>query len=345
MIPNNSRKQVARNTVALGKVSDRFNPVFARKSDTALGTVPDTVIFQVLSEARPTNFVADFGSTIIEQRAGIYNCVEMVLNNEESSGINAWDGNNNYVDKLTDKQGATAIVDGTDAASTYTEWSGTTSYLIGDVVQINTEFTLDTTKKLTTIRIFKAIKDNLKKPPESNPEEWTELTVEVLNIPESMGNKWPAVVRRAAKVAKWDRIIANRYTDNTGISRWAGHDTAGNTRIFKLTGDTESSYPLASILIKNTWIGHSGSTNIYAEEGGINYAEQIVDFQGNNLWDFDSSDEFHVTATWSDGMWMRTQELSMLRPIHGIKYTALGIEADIDGTTIGLNGSDQLEVI
>jgi hypothetical protein len=306
-------------------------------------------IFQVRSFATPRTLD---GGVTYSTRLGIYNCVEMFVNDKQLAsfpfaGNTGWEGSdlllNNEPSRISDATGKTPYLAKTNWSGTYTdyeEWGATETYTEGDIVEVTQTYTISNGPigKNKVVRTYRAKATSTKKIPADNPDLWEDLTVEVLNLSESymqagLESGWP-------KICKFDLITASEWLDNTNVRRWAGYDNVGQCKAFLATGDVDApSQPICDAV----YGGLNTTNGIYATEGEPNY-NVTINNPVDGVLDWETITNQWILAAWYVGAWH-------MHPVFatyaggGLKHNKTTLEAKVDGTTIGINGSGELYVI
>jgi len=284
-----------------------------------------TKIFQVRSFAEiPEGFEPDDDNSVL----GIYNCIELILNE-------------NYErNRIADKSGFTPYRNNNiSLGADYQEWDNSTSYDVGDIVEVTTTRVII---PRVTVRTYQAKFANTGKNPALNPVSdirdspgvWIDLTVQVLNLSESYTAAIGFTVALQPKLGKTDLIQASVMTDISGASRWAGTDSASSIRTFKLNGDEDvGATPTGDMLY-----GDITTTPVLAQEGELNYGIRLqnlgnLNFNGQTTW---------MTGYWTKGVWFMVPYFIPTLG-QGITSSGTNIEAKVDGVTIGFTGTSQLK--
>jgi hypothetical protein len=292
MPPKNTKEQVARNTEALGDISDRDNPVFRRNSKPAL-------IAPAAAAAASIYMVT--GSHLTKY--GFYYCLPLVI---DLTTVNAGPSTGGV--KLKNIDFDIGPLD-LGIFSFPTAWSSTTIYFKGTLVSVGRQ-------------VFKALRKNLEENPLTRIDDWTETTVEVLNLSEWMGwdagpeaeppqNPEPdaAITELLPKLVYLDIITASSQLATGGGSVIAGFDTIGTTRLFKLNkGHTQTNTQQFT-----AWaVKADGFVTLSGE--GLSNVKVIpfttngdIDGQSSSLNQFwcgeGTSDTRVLPCTWIKGMW------------------------------------------
>ena len=357
------------NGTALNLNIDAVRRRIAKQSQAAQNRV-----FQVRSIAEPLELVFEGEPEIKLSRVGIYSCIEMVVNNEVDPGndVAGWDSPgsatlNEFPTRITDKQDEISKTftpyDGDD----YEQWLAGKAYSVDDIIEVITQYTDFQTSVLWGVsNIYKALKENIKRPPATNPDYWRKLSVEVLNIPEG-----PLAfgATREAKLAKFDLIVASATADNTGPLRWAGWDTVGATRLFYPTGGADGTWPICNVVYNAANAPPPTRPQAIEGELGYNIVLRNTYFGGSSagrVIDWTSIDNIWVSATWFNNTWSLTPilafsvgkgviiddndlavDIDSTRGSQGLDYigTRDTLTVKVDGITIGFNASGELEVI
>ncbi len=286
-------------------------------------------------------------------RAGIYNCVEMVLNNKPNSGSTSTASQSIRHDgqqsRILDRFGAVSDTYRIGISSDepeYVEWESKTTYTKDDQVEVITEYTDQETypeQQLRKVsRIYRSREENIDRPPASNPDIWQDLTVEVFNLPEQYTN----LRRPRPKLGKFDLMTAWQAVDNTGVIRTVGMDTVGNTRSFVLDLDATSNLGGGEPIVNMTYGYPRSFPARHAQEGELNYNIGLNVLDGNTSVDFrDVADADAFQANWVYGRWDIIPYNVGWKLTKGLVYEDSLLTVKVDGVTIDFNGSGELEQI
>ena len=342
---NNTKRQIAANAESIKAVDGKESKVFQRITSNAPSVAAagvTTKIFQARSFADPL-----FTGGVFYDRIGVYNCVEMAINDKLNvtkgiTGTLSPSTASGWPNRVTDRQGATSDTYNISSftSSDYTQWSVSTSYITGAIVEVISQYTdagTSLTRKVS--HIYLALADNTGKPPASSLAFWQDLTIEVFNACE----QYSLTSSRYPKLAKFDVMIGNPVVDNQGGQRWLGNDTVGNTRIFQFTGDTTSTFPIADICYGVPLVTPSGEI---AQAGELNYnTPLLLDNSGTINYD-DILASRRLAATWVYGNWHLSPFFSLVMwSAKGLEQIGESMAVKVDGTTIDFDGTGHLKQI
>jgi hypothetical protein len=248
--------------------------------------------------------------------------------------------------RITDKSGAvdedyTINLDPFSGNSDYNAYSGSTAYIVGDVVELFSEYTESNNSLLRRVsRIYIATKANTAEHPLKFPDSWRELTIEVFNLPEQY-TQWSEIT---PKLAKFDIISGTARVDNTNTSRWVGVDTVGSAKAFHLDPDaTTGGNPVGNLAYGRYAVAPTDSTAIEGELG-YNVNLYVGDWSNDFPWD-EFTQPLSLVGLWINGLWWLSHALPQISGQFGIEYSGTQLKAKVDTTTIDFNGSGELEVI
>lgn len=355
---NDTRKQVQQNTDSLRILEDRNNPVFKRiRRDARLPSVSiGPKIYQVVSWADP--YVTSSGDFL--DRAGVYNCVEMQFVTDSatfgfSTGLTGIESpaSGGFKSRIKDIPGGQTpgfipSRDRTASNQYYQEWDGATSYITGSVVSSTYEYERDVDAKLRkVVDIYKATQPSTGIPV-ANDAFWQKQTVEVFNLAEQYGmsGEWES------KLARFDIIHGNEHGGDGGQTVIAGTDADNQAKMFYLDQDATTSFTAICNVVYKHFFGDNGQAFRFAAEGELGFNIPLSQLDRNltsNLFEWSLVSESvspRLLGMWTSGHWTEVNIPIGVNINEGVKFDVNSeIAVKVDGTTIGFNGSGELEQI